>query len=191
MNEESGDEGGTTDGPSWKPAMTRREADRWSRDSAYRAPVYHATSPHSARAIHREGFSLGLHRLGRLWGNGVYAATDDQTIRYYMQDLVRRGDQVELLELRVNVRRVLTIWIDASSRHSPFDQAIRQLPGGFGDYLLHFVGTRDRALAMTRQIRSAGYDAFEVREDAPTAAVGGNQLLVFDPRQVTIVDDEA
>lgn len=62
--------------------MTRVEADAWAADSTYRQTVYHATTANAEAAIRRRGFDLGRRAGGRVWGDGVYAALDQETLNH-------------------------------------------------------------------------------------------------------------
>lgn len=42
---------------------------------------------------------------------------------------------------------------------------------------------------MTRVLVELGYDGLEILKDRFTLAVGGNQIVVFDPRRVVVIDD--
>jgi len=107
--------------------MTRVEADAWASDSVYQRTVYHVTTAESAVEIRRRGFDLGRRAGGRVWGNGVYAAVDQDTLGRYLQQLGTRGTA---LELRVGLRSVLSVRVSPLPRRSPLEQVLARLPDG-------------------------------------------------------------
>ncbi len=167
--------------------MTIEEAEEWAAAFGLLPPVYHVTTTGAAVGIQRSGFDLGKRAGGRAWGDGVYAAIDAATRDHYLQQLGRHG---VASSLRVNVRRFLAIRISSRSRLSPQFQALGLIPGGIGRYIEIGMILRDPAASMTRVFVEAGYDAVEIRETQMTLLVGGNQLVVFDPRRVVVIDDE-
>jgi hypothetical protein len=165
--------------------MTRAEADAWVADSVYPTSVFHVTTIEAAITIRRRGFDLSRRSDGRAWGDGVYAALDQGTLGHYLRQLGARG---VALELRVNVRRVLSLHILNSSRRLPLLQALAQIPDGLARFIDAGLQAPNRATAFTHVVTEAGYDALEIWEDRFTPEVGGNQLVVFDPRRVVVCD---
>ena len=103
--------------PSWRPAMPRREAERWNAGSAVPGPVYHATSLASAQIIRRDGFDLDYRVLGRTWGNGVYTTPDRGVAEFYAR--LHEPDAV-ILELRIRVARPMQVHFPTGPRHDAF-----------------------------------------------------------------------
>lgn len=159
----------------------------WSAGSAYPAAVYHATTVDAAAAIRRRGFDLNRRAGGRAWGNGVYGTPDRSILARYRRQL---GTQGIVLELRVAVRRVLTVGLSPVSRRSPLEQMLGQLPEGLARFIDAGLKAPDRATALTSVVVGLGYDALEIVEDRFTSAVGGHQIVVYDPRRVVVVTDE-
>jgi hypothetical protein len=141
----------------------------------------------AAVAIRREGFNLGFHAAGRIWGNGVYAAIDRATEHQYLQLLGREGTS---LELRVSVRKVLRVRLSDQDSTHPLHQLLANLPAGLRRFLDAMILLRDRPAALTRILTEEGYDAVEIVADRFSPGIGGNQLVVFDPRKVVVVNDE-
>jgi hypothetical protein len=167
--------------------MTRAEAERWAAGSVFRAPVFHVTTVEAAASIRLHGFDLSRRAGGRAWGNGVYAAVDRATRDRYMEHLGRFG---VTLPVRVDVRRVLTIRIGPTSGLPPVMQLLSVVPAGLRRFIDAGLVAPDRATALTRVLLDEGYDAVEIREDRFSASVGGNQVVVFDPRRVVVVNDD-
>jgi hypothetical protein len=171
----------------WKPTMSSADAERWAAGSAYPAVVFHVTTTETARAIRRLGFDLGYRAGGRAWGNGVYAATDRATCDWYLEQLGRHG---VALALRVRVAHLLSMRVRPLSRLSPLRQALAAIPGGVGRFVEFGLSPVDPETAFTHVVLEAGYDAIRIREDRFTRTVGGNQLVVFDPKRIVVIDDE-
>jgi hypothetical protein len=172
--------------------MTRAEADAWAAGSAYVTPVYHATSQDAAARIRQEGFDLSLRRFGRVWGNGIYATPDPNVASVYAS---LYGTDAVRLELRVNVSLVLSVRLVQTSAPDALRQVLTAIPDGFARYMDRSIdlsrrspGTYVRPEALTRTIVEAGYDALEIVDVGITPAVGGSQLVVYDPRKVVVVD---
>lgn len=167
--------------------MGREEAEQWAEGSAFPAPIYHVTSDVAAASIMENGFDLGRRAGGRAWGDGIYAATDDPTRRAYLNQLGVRG---VALELRAHVHAVLTVEIVVRSRIQPFWQLIAAVPDG----TVRFLDARGRGDdvpgALKRIITNARYDALEIVEGTFTWQIGGNQLIVFDPRRIVVVSND-
>jgi hypothetical protein len=176
------------DRPAWKPVMTSTEADRWAANSIFPAPVFHVTTEGAAAAIRRTGFDLSERRWGRVWGIGIYAATDAATLDIYR---TIAGPNCEVLELRVNVMRILPLRIAASRHRPPLEYLLTRLPDGMGRFVEARLRLTDVAEAIRQVVVAAGYDALEIVEASFTPAVGGNQLVVYDPRSVVVIDDNA
>ena len=184
MADESGDLEGQ---PAWQPVMTRAQAVRWAAESAFPSPVYHVTTVEAAAAIRVHGFDLGRRAGGRAWGDGVYAAVDEATRDAYLRQL---GSHGVALELRVAVNRVLRIRIPFAGGRQPFEYVLAAIPDGLGRLVMARLMTPDPAAALTQVIVQAGYDALEVLEDRFSWAIGGRQLVIFDPKRIVVIDDE-
>jgi hypothetical protein len=73
---------------------------------------------------------------------------------------------------------------------------IRAIPGGYPRFVdaLRELATimpnyYVRPAAITRVFVESGHDALEVVEAGFTTAIGGSQLVIFDPRKVLVVED--
>lgn len=185
----------TTAADLWKPVMSTTEAAKWSAKSAYQEPVFHVTRKTAASAIRNDGFKTEGETFGKLWGDGVYVATDDATTAIYQAEAKQEmGFTPATLKLRLNVRKIYDY--KPGYGDSAFDLAAK-LPGGrarldelTGEYLARsFAGTwkgDPRAAALRDMLTENGYDALKI--SAPgEIGVGGNQIIVFDPKRVTVV----
>ena len=168
--------------------MTRAETEAWCIDSAYRSPIFHATSSDAAARVLRDGFDLSYFAAGRMWGNGVYAAIDVQTAEYYLSHF---GGAGMLLELRADVRRVLQVRFTLDSPKRPLFQLLALLPSGLRRFLDATIREPDQPAALTDLYVEEEYDAVEITADRFSPVIGGNQLLILDPRRVVVVRDDA
>jgi hypothetical protein len=167
--------------------MTRAEAEAWCAGTVYPRPIFHVTSIAAAARIRQAGFDLSYRAGGRIWGNGVYAAIDRATEHHYLQLL---GEDGTSLELRVSVRKVLHVRLSTQASAHPLLQFLAHLPAGLRRYLDAMMLLRDQPAALTRILTEEGYDALEIVADRFTPAIGGNQLVVFEPRAIVVVNDE-
>jgi hypothetical protein len=175
--------------------MPRREADEWSAVSILPGPVFHTTSRARALTIRLAGFDLDQRLLGRTWGNGVYTTPSREVADFYTR--FHDPDPV-ILELRIRVQRLLDVRSPTGSRHDAIRQALAAIPGGYGRFIDSTLELRSivppplvPAEAFTQVVVEAGYDGIEIVEAGISAAVGGTQIVVYDPRKVSVVDDEA
>ena len=178
--------------------MSRAEASVWSAVSVRITPYFHVTSVDAASRIRREGFQLDdptltLRGFGRFWGVGVYATPDPDVAARYVSF---RGADNYVLELRVDVRRVLTVRLSRPIVSHAMELIFDQVPNGLARYLKIGRAIKSerpeadiRAEALTRLLRETGYDCLEIVELGFTPTIGGLQVVVFDPRNVVIVDD--
>lgn len=135
----------------WSPSMTEREAREWTASSAYKDPVYHATSKQGAEAIPREGFRLSLRKVGRAYGNGVYVGLKASDVETYRK-LYSGG---ETLELRTNVRKVLDVDREMKKVRDRGDLAkmVRPRPQDSMRAISRNLGQQDSFDKMVRHIR--------------------------------------
>lgn len=186
---------GAEERPTWRPTMSRIEAERWARASVYRVPLFHATTPAAGLAIRQLGFDVRFRTFGQVWGDGVYATADPEVIALY-RALVSSG-KPSVLELRVDLRTVLAVRVRRGERRDQVrDRILRLIPGGYSRWILELVilrplhGDAAPALAFGRVLRGAGYDGLEIVEEVPTADIGGSQLVVYDSRNIVVIADD-
>jgi hypothetical protein len=93
----------------WKPVMSAAEAEEFTRGSEVPETLYHVTQ--AGAEIKTEGFRLDVAEAnGRVWGDGVYLAANEDTKNFYA--VRSRGAQT--LNVKVNVKKVLHF--DATGR---------------------------------------------------------------------------
>jgi uncharacterized protein YdaT len=90
-----------TKAPAWKPTMSTAEADAFTKESAFKATTTHTTPSRNVESLKTEGFNLSNRKGGRVWGDGVYVATDRGTTQFYEGFF---GEKVSTLKVRVDVR---------------------------------------------------------------------------------------
>ncbi|MFP4338274.1 MAG: histidine phosphatase family protein, partial [Halothece sp.] len=96
----------------WKPEMSAKEAEEWSKDSAFPGSAYHLTSHWAAGKIKEGGFLVPKKAaVGRDHGDGVYLGFNETAktdLANFYSDLVGKGNN-ETLEVRTNLRKVLDL----------------------------------------------------------------------------------
>jgi len=154
----------------WKPSMSQDEADKWAKNSEIKDVLNHNTSMASqVDRISREGFIVGN---GDAYGKGVYMSTIEE-----------RGYGDMNVQLRVNVknpaRYTEAVWNDSASWWGNLPDAQRAAIEGKYDY---FTG----GARITEYLKSKGHDSVVIPADVFTGA-DRNWVVVFDPKQVTVV----
>lgn len=196
----------------WKPEMTAAQAASWAADSAETGTFRHYTDAGSA--IRREGFKLDHagSGAGDVFNRGVYLLdpTDRATTAYYSQAIGRN-----YVDVKVNlgkVKRVAFDYIAGGKVHvgnrviddiAPpgFDQVKVAVLDGIPDVkrklaralkdntTIGFGGVEypDLDKAITQVLREEGYDAVYITNGRFNEAIGGSQLIVLDPHNVTVL----
>mgnify|MGYP003503283779 FL=1 len=152
----------------WKPAMTTEEADLWAGDSVYQQTFYHGTSPEAAKAITREGFSLGEEQYGRLNGNGVYVTEDHATSLMYSSG----GELVTRVKVKnpININDVFT------------DPAYFDAMDYVAEHFPELSRTQAGAAIITRFAEAQGYDSIIKMRHGIIS-----ELVVLDPKNVVVI----
>lgn len=146
--------------------MTVGEAAIWAASSTYHAPLFHATTVQAATLVRLHGFDpsargVGFAGFGRFWGNGVYA-TPDVTVAAHYATLA--GSATEILTLRINVRRLLSVRLSIGNPVLALEQMLAAVPNGQGRYLTiaRAIQARRpdidiRTAALTHRLEDVGY----------------------------------
>jgi SPP1 gp7 family putative phage head morphogenesis protein len=170
----------------WQPSMSREQAERWVSNSAYKDDVYHVTKGvANERSIAANGFDLSKRNFGRMWGDGVYVGTDDETAELYRS---WTGPGARKLTIKTNVENPFRFVISNPQLDDVdiISQALN-IPRREAQSMWESrIGSKSEEL--TRLLSNAGYDALEIVESFESAA-GGNQIVIFDPRKVTVISD--
>lgn len=157
----------------WKPSMTTAEADRWATGSKLAGPFYHgARNAGTVETIMQSGFDIA--RLGEGTGNAGFAGAGfyltgsrDYALKY------AQNDDQGLLETRVNVQNPMPgdeLWAWLKKVHPGIPKGIE------ASFRLSW--------RITEYAKSQGYDSIHV---TPRTPGGNDELVLFDPRQVTVV----
>jgi hypothetical protein len=185
----------------WSPSMSRKDADAWAKDSAIKGDVFHASSSKNTSSLKREGFNVKkASGEGAVYAKGIYTASDKASVARY----AKTG--TDTLTLRVNAKNPFTATVKSTINpglevrtqileatgpkgRNAFRQSLtsRGLPDP-GKRAARYV---DDATATTAALKASGHDALIIKGAtqaiALNPAVGGNQVLAFDPKQVVIV----
>jgi hypothetical protein len=171
----------------WSPDLHPRDSE----GKFARKGLFHHTRPERAAAIRKGGFRLDVEREhGSLFGVGVNLSTDERSSRLYNTESTKfvTGYDAERLDLQATVRNPYVVKVPTGSPR-PGEYVDKQMrrDGILGKGETIGRGTYDptRGQQITATLQAHGYDAVEVQEVGGVShEVGGNQLIVFDPRAV-------
>ena len=93
----------------WKASMSAKEAEKWVKNSAWKDTVFHATHQNSVEPISKNGFNLGIRKVGRAYGNGVYFGLEPDHVEGYRKLYGDKGSEGTTMQLKVNVNKVMDI----------------------------------------------------------------------------------
>ena len=154
----------------WKASMSRAEANDWASESVLTEDFYHGTpSKAVATKIGNEGFNLEASTRGsgsNPLGKGVYLS-DAQSIAEGYQI----GDAGKTLTIKVNVKKVAKL-----------DDVMEIVKADFQGPLNDPAVKAKVGSHITNALKAKGFDAIYYD--------GLHELVVFDPRNITIVLDE-
>lgn len=204
----------------WKPSMDDGEAKQWAAGGKIDRPLYHVTTSGAGESIARDGFNTGAGQFGKVWGNGVYLASDDASADIYAKQMA----DPEKLTTYAKVEKPFTARVSSNSPGTMYEDVAKQMPGGLPAYqkalqaakqrhasvkqeaeekhpldaaaqmqymVDHGANAHPSAEAIQSVLSQAGHDALVIQQDGkPTKAVGGNQVVVFNPKQVTSVSGQ-
>jgi hypothetical protein len=187
--------------------MSRAEAEKWAENSVVRETVSHVTIPQNAKGIKQDGFDVNRVAVGRVWGNGVYVGLDDQTADFYKEmyttkKLNPNDEEPVSLRIQLNVKNVYTVDVSSYDEYNTnrFESIVSQLPDGtqrFKEIKAEIanegkINTKSgvEREAITRILQQNNYDALKIVDSKFRYWVGGNQMIVFDPRNVTVIDGD-
>jgi hypothetical protein len=175
--------------PTWTPSMARATAERWAANSAFKDDVYHITpGVANERSIKANGFNLDAQKFGRMWGDGVYVGADQNTADVYRQ---WTGRSARTLAIKLNIEKPF-VYREVYSNFKQADIVMEAL--GLSDSSANRVRAvaliRDNANGLSGVLSDLGYDALHiVPKDSNVSRVGGNQLVIFDPKKVVVIND--
>jgi hypothetical protein len=169
--------GGSKSPPSWKPSMSRDEAEHWAKDSAVKEDLYHGTTKvENADAIATHGFDVT--KAGTTTGNrgflgeGVYVSST-KGIADILGDHFPGG---RTLTLKANVRKVMS--------HDEFTKLSSEV--GFVQAVSRqYEKDNPKVVGPTRMaeiVQSRGYDGVMFTG-------GHSEMVVFDPKRIVVVHD--
>ena len=158
----------------WKPSMTVSEAEAWSANSSTPGPYYHVTNQAAVDPISNNGFRVDSVAFGRTWGDGVYMSND----RAWLADY--EGPDTKTLELRANTQNPLVVDL-ANKRTKALNAEFAERYAGWQEA---YSEVRETAFgwesAVYKTAKKLGFDSILVTGDDA-------QLIVFDPKRVTVV----
>jgi hypothetical protein len=201
---------GGSGGGGWSPTMSRADAEKWVQGSKYTEDVYHVTGLGNSGSIEQKGFDLSIIKSGRVFGDGVYASLDQASSRLYQVKSI--GGRTETLTMKVKldkpfeavphliekmkekvsdkaaeiVNKDIKIFNDAIDKGLKYGTKertdyFRKMGYTFKDY------ESIRLELMIKDLKKTGHDGIIIRQGRPTSYVGGNQVVVFNPKHVTVI----
>lgn len=201
--------------PDWQPTMSRANAEAWAADSVIDFDVYHVTTNQenadSIKSRKSQGFDLGRRGFGRIWGDGVYAATSMAHGKKWV-NLMEEGTTFDpnMLKLKINIKRPLIVnledW-DHDQRASSFFYRAEMIDKGDKGFMRLFekhyrtslreavkgmlgLETDPMAVGLTKAAQEMGYDSIYIEDlDEFNLSTGGQQIVVFDPTKVVVIDE--
>ena len=171
--------------PEWQPSMSRADAELWAANSAYKGDTYHVTpGVANERSIKGNGFDLSKRKFGRMWGDGVYVGTDETTAEQYRG---WTGQSARTLTIKVDVRNPAIF--NANGRTFSQHHIVSEVLGideKAAKSLGYDKATRS-LVDLSTILKNHGYDALDIR--GAHSAAGGNQMVIFDPKKVVVIND--
>jgi hypothetical protein len=159
-------------GKKWESSMTLAEAEEYTKNSYYSGRVlYHGTSPAGAGSITNIGVNPARFTRGFL-GIGFNVTNKEERARDFSSDENGTQRAGPVLKIMLNVKNPKV--------YKDLDE--------FEEYLANYgreTGLKDPALTVgyAEYLRSQGYDAIS------TTSTSMQYHLVFDPKQVVVVED--
>lgn len=174
----------------WQPSMSPEEAKQWSADSARPGLFYRSVAPYQVSSIEKYGVRPSTRYV---YGPGVYLASDVDTAEFYRTLKLRDFDSGKIegatddgiIAFRVRVKNPLVVdsrYIGTTYGQAAARAVLERIPG-LENKFFYNPGGKD----WEKTLREHGYDAVEIRNPWIDPAVGGNQLIVLDPKAVTMV----
>ena len=197
----------------WKPAMSKTAADKWAANSVVKEDLVHYTSGTNAANIAKTGFNLKDFGSGAgdVFARGVYTVPDASraTKNFYAREI--GGVPIKL---RANIRKLHEVTLDnismgkavsggkmvtefskmnvdqvkAAVLHgipnaaSKLEKALKaSLKPGFGGMF------PDIDEAISKVLKAEGFDAVRIKNPVFNEGIGGDQLIILDPKRVTVV----
>jgi hypothetical protein len=141
------------------------------------------------------GFRPDRAGFGALWAAGIYCALDEPTAVLYEDFSGFCGKAWQRLELRVKVASPLRVDVEQIPRTIKggkiiWDAAgavLASVPGALAEYRLRCTEKQGGAALLSELVRRAGYDALVLANASIDTAFGGNQAILFEPTQATVV----
>lgn len=167
--------------PRWAPSMTAEAAERWVEGSALADETfYHVTAnSDTAQSIMTEGFDLSKKKFGRVWGDGVYVGLDEETAEMYKS---WTGAAAQKLTIKVRVKKVFDLHLGERKYMDKREIVMKALNVEEVDAYVMLTSQ-----SLSEVLADAGYDALRVIPDAVESSVGGRQMVVFNPKNVTVI----
>ncbi|MCK9596448.1 hypothetical protein M0R19_04650 [Candidatus Pacearchaeota archaeon] len=203
----------------WEPVMTKKEAEKWSRNSIVKTDCFHVTREdvdETIEDIERGGLKIKntSKGFGSLWGRGIYLSLDKKSSDMYLNEFSKQ------FICKINIKNPVYIttkdikkYNDSSmeiltEKYPKIKEEVKKLiseiknksylykenPRGSNIFIKTMVPKdftySEYKQITTKALENVGYDAIIIEDDySHSFSVGGNQVLIFDPKKVTIIKE--
>ncbi len=158
----------TTKPIEWKPSMTQARADKWTKDSKFKKPIYHGTNSDAAKSIAKGGFRISESGA---FGRGVYLTPDRKGATVYSQlvTMATGGKKKPaVLNLRTNIKRIKRF-----KNQGVYDKELSKFKKVMN------IKTTNKALLRFNKKLGKNYDAIVVKDS--------NYYVIFNPKNITTI----
>lgn len=187
---------GVTAGPSWKPSMSREEAEAWAAGSRHTDDVYHVTWEDSAQSIIEDGFKIVENpKFGRLLGDGVYVGPNERVADFY-QGMIEEDSVARKLVAKIKIDNpIIYEWFDDFDEEDIIWKGLEQKGMDTKQILKELSPWRewhpehtpaDRARLFTEIVRKNGFDSIIFHSPD---RFDMEQIVVFDTKKVVVIND--
>ena len=175
----------------WKPTMTLKEAESFSKSSKVRTTLFHGTTEIRKNSITNRGFILESKKNGRMWGDGVYLSyQSEQATEWARLTMLRDWSKVKskstTLNIKANIKNPLIINSGEGFPKHWTEQFMNARAKGYsgerGTYYTNIAkkeGYDSIIVKMPRKINES-YDDWLIR-------TGGDQLVVFNAKNIVAI----
>ena len=181
----------TTEDVVWQAELPEAKINQWAQGTYKDKVFYHTTSPEFMKDIRKTGFDVASEEgmAYKVFGEGGYFSTDKFTAAIY-QDLLEDAD-FQTFRFKVNVKNpkvIKRIPDDINTHPKLVDHIAREVNANdYDDFISDGLAPNK---ALEKVLREAGYDSLQI--DIPHTHpnfknIGGNQLLVFDKKNIVAV----
>jgi len=162
----------TSNRASYKPFMTRQEADEYTKNSVYKNDVfYHGSTTEGIRSITTEGVDISRNGTA-VFGQGFYTARDFSAASFYANNSTDGDGTGRVIGMKLDIRNPKVF----QDRQEWMEY---QLSVGLDPY----TSSLANAVKASALIRENGFDGIEIVKDGYVVALSADQVAVFEDKQ--------